>query len=86
MRVGEAYERKGARGVVVALLLAATQPFPTTCAQVLDELKMRPPSYGDKARAELVWDTYTLNCEEELGGRASLQDVEAMLKLIEGRK
>ena len=69
-----------------ALLLSATQPFPTTCAQVLEELKMRPPSYGDKARAELVWDIYTVNCEEVLGGRVSLQDVDAMLKLIESRK
>jgi hypothetical protein len=47
---------------------------------------MRPPSYGDKARAELVWDIYTVNCEEVLGGRVSLQDVDAMLKLIESRK
>src|ERR1044071_2460403 len=34
--------RIGARGLVVwwfALLLAATQPFPTTCGQGLDELK-----------------------------------------------
>ena len=69
-----------------ALFLSATQPFPTTCAQVLEELKMRPPSYGDKARAELVWDIYTVNCEEVLGGRVSLQDVDAMLKLIESRK
>ena len=69
---------------LLAALVAALS-FPTTCAQVMDELKMRPPAYGEKARAELVWDMYLTQCEKEWAGKLDADDVEQLSKVIQGR-
>jgi hypothetical protein len=68
-----------------AVLLAASQPLPTTCAGVMGELKMRPPAYGERTRAEYAWNLYLRNCEQEWKGLLSAEDVIEILRLIQGR-
>jgi hypothetical protein len=72
-----------------AILLAAT-PLPTTCTQAVIDLKMRPPAYGEKERAEYVWNFFLEKCEAQMGGPGatfSSEEVDEISKVIqqEGR-
>jgi hypothetical protein len=62
----------------LALLLAASQPLPTTCNQVVEELKMRPPAYGEKERIGYVWQKWVQECEAKTGGPGAVLSVEDM--------
>jgi hypothetical protein len=68
-----------------ALLLAASPPLPTTCPQIIEELKMRPPAYGEKARAGYVWDFYLKTCEPEWSHKLDAEDAEAVSRVIQGQ-
>ena len=68
-----------------AILLLAAQPLPTTCPQIMQEMRMRPPAYGEKARAEYVWNFYLQNCQKEWGDRLDTEDVDELSKVIQGR-
>jgi hypothetical protein len=71
-----------------AFMLAAAAAFPVTCEEALSELKMRPPAYGDKVRAELVLDMFADDCEAKMSGQGavlSADDINAVTQLIQGR-
>jgi hypothetical protein len=68
----------------LAILLAASQPLPTTCPQIMQEMKLRPPAYGEQERAQYVWGFYLRHCEEEYGDRLDAEDVEELTKVIQG--
>ena len=61
---------------------ALAQPFPTQCSGIVQELKMRPPAYGQKARAERIWNSYLNMCEKEWAGQVAAEDVDALATVI----
>jgi hypothetical protein len=65
--------------------IVAAQPLPMECPQIVAELKMRPPAYGDAGRAEVVWERFLSHCEAKMGGPGaviSAEDVDALSKLL----
>jgi hypothetical protein len=70
-----------------ALLLAAV-PLPTTCQQIVQELKLKPPAYGEKGRTESLWNTFLERCEPQMGGPGatfSAEEVDTISKIIQER-
>jgi hypothetical protein len=59
--------------LLVAMMLAA-QALPTLCPDIVQELKMRPPAYGDQSRAQELWDRYLEKCERQMDFPLSTED------------
>ena len=66
-------------------MLLAVVPLPMSCPEVVAELRMNPPAYGDQGRAVYAWEKFLHECEGKMGGPGatfSPVEVDAISKVM----